>query len=104
MKFFTLILLSTLLVFQTGCMTVSGKAAGFLYTDSRHGEEATSNKRGAKTGKACQKSILGLVATGDASIEMAKENGRIRQISSVDAEVKNYLGLYGTYCTIVRGD
>jgi hypothetical protein len=101
MKYFIYLILP---LFATGCMTVPGKAAGFLYTKSKHGEQATSNKQGRRTGKACQTSILGLVATGDASIATAQKAGSISEITSVDAETSNMLGLYGKYCTVVRGN
>jgi hypothetical protein len=58
----------------------------------------------AKVGKATSTSILGLVATGDASIETAAKNGGIKTIKFVDYEVHNILGIYGQYTTIVYGD
>lgn len=104
MKKLMIATLTSAFLFTTGCMTVSGKAAGFLYTESKHGEQATANAGNSKEGKACQQSILGLIAMGDASIDKAKDEAGIRKISTVDAETKNYLGLYGTYCTVVRGE
>ncbi len=58
---------------------------------------------GAKEGKACAQSILGLVAQGDASIKAAAQQGGITKVSSVDHYTKNMLGVIGEYCTIVRG-
>lgn len=48
-------------------------------------------------------SYVGLIATGDASIAAAKKAGNITQVSSVDHYTKNILGVYGEYCTIVKG-
>jgi hypothetical protein len=77
-----------------------------------YGVYSTSGKMGLqdnggptiRTGKACMKSILSLAASGDASIEAAKANGNISRVSTIDYEVDNLLGIYGTYCTVVKGE
>jgi len=60
--------------------------------------------RGRKVGTATATSILGLIATGDASIEAATRNGGITKVKYVDYSVKNILGLFGEYTTTVYGD
>ena len=56
-----------------------GVANGFLYADSKAGEQVSENGVGtAKTGEACASSILGLVTTGDTSYVTAARNGNIR--------------------------
>lgn len=77
-------------------------AVGALYTGVTTGTSATSGST-AKMGMACNTSILGLVATGDASIAAAKAEGGISRVASVDYKAKNILGLYGKYCVIVHG-
>lgn len=57
-----------------------------------------------KVGVAKSTSVLGLVATGDASIKAAAANGGIRNIKYVDYDAKNILGVYGEYTTTVYGD
>jgi len=57
----------------------------------------------SKTGEACISSILGIVATGDASIEAAKKAGGISQIAHIDHEQFSVVGVYATSCTIVHG-
>jgi hypothetical protein len=57
-----------------------------------------------KTGETTCVSVLAVVATGDCSIEAAKKNGGITKVHSADWEVKNILGIYGTYKTIVSGE
>ncbi len=57
-----------------------------------------------KTGEACARSYLGVVAVGDASIEKAKANGSITKVATVDHETTNILYFYGSYCTIVTGE
>ncbi len=49
-------------------------------------------------------SVFGLVATGDASIEAAAKQGGITVIHHVDWEVKNILGIIGTYRCNVYGE
>lgn len=86
------------------CATTSSKVPGVLYTKTAHGEAVTEVEAGSKVGTACANSILGAIATGDASIEAARKNGRISKISQVDAETSSILGFYSTYCTVVRGN
>lgn len=86
-----------------GCAMARGPVTGLWYADTHSSVAATSNQAGNRVGEACANSILGLVATGDASIEAARRNGGITMISSVDEKASNILGVYATYCTIVRG-
>lgn len=58
---------------------------------------------GSKEGKACGKNILGIVATGDVSVETAKKNGKITNITAVTTEIKNMI-VMSDVCTIVRGN
>jgi len=76
---------------------------GTIYTGGKMGVQADSGS-GTKTGKACMQSILGLVAVGDASIEAAKAAGGIKKVTTINYEVQNILGIYGTYCLIVQGE
>ncbi len=67
--------------------------------------------RGTKVqGKACTSSILGLIATGDASLIEAEQNALLKAPGAtkltnvaVDFNVTNILGIYSTFCTIVTG-
>ena len=85
----------------TGCMGVATPAVGILITDVKW-DGHTSGKQGPKTGKACAKSVLALVASGDASIEAAAAEGGITNVTSVDHE-STWTLLFGEYCTIVHG-
>jgi hypothetical protein len=58
---------------------------------------------GTKQGQACARSYLGLIATGDASIEAAKRAGGITEVSVVDHHTTNVLGIVGDFCTVVKG-
>jgi hypothetical protein len=87
----------------TGCATVRSPLNGGLYSSVTSGMSATSNQAGSRVGEACATSILGIIATGDASIETARRNGGITMITSVDEASSNILTFYAKYCTIVRG-
>ena len=88
--------------FLSGCIAVYTPGIGLLYTEV-WGPVDAGGRVGAKEGQACIQSILGLVATGDASIKAAAKAGGITQINSVDHYTRNVLGIMGEFCTIVRG-
>ena len=83
-----------------GCATYMPH--GMIYTEGKMGVQAGSGAAD-KTGRACMTSILGLVATGDASLEAAKAAGGVKDIVSMNYEVKNILGVWGEYCLVVKG-
>ena len=88
--------------FLSGCIAVYTPAIGVLYTEV-YGPIDAGSRDGAKDGTSCAQSVLGLVATGDASIKAAARDGGITKIDSVDHFSKNILGIIGEFCTIVRG-
>ncbi|MDD2840085.1 MAG: TRL domain-containing protein [Rickettsiales bacterium] len=73
------------------------------FTDSVVNIDNVNFSNGTKEGKACGKNILWLYATGDMSVESAKKNGRIMNITSVTSEVNNMI-LMSEICTVVRGN
>ena len=87
----------------TGCMGVATPVAGWAYTEAQWDGVIEDGPAPTKTGKACATSILAMIATGDASLETAKANGGITQVAAVDHSAKNILGIWGEYCTIVKG-
>ena len=84
-----------------GCQGVYSPALGGLWMDVK-GPIDAGERVGAKEGQACAKSILGMFATGDASIKAAAANGGITRIDSVDHH-STWMVVMGEYCTIVRG-
>ena len=96
-------LILVLAVGFSGCISVATPAIGILITEVTW-DGSGMGAIGAKEGRACAQSILGLVANGDASIKAAADAGGITKISSVDHYTKNMLGVIGEYCTIVRGE
>jgi hypothetical protein len=96
-------LVATIGLTATGCMTVASPVAGWVFTDAKYGDTATTATAATKEGRACATSILAMVATGDASVAAAKANGGITEVSSVDHTAKNILGVFGEFCTVVKG-
>ena len=95
----------TATVVLTGCATST--PVGSLYTQVKLPVAVTEAKAAStklKVGKAECKSILGLVATGDASIDTAAKNAGITTIHHVDWEAENILGIIGTYRCVVYGE
>jgi hypothetical protein len=92
-----------LLITSACAMASKQPVTGFIYSDVTDATMATSNPVGTKKGEACSSSILGAYASGDSSIEAARRNGSITQITSVDTKTPGILGAYATSCTIVHG-
>ena len=57
-----------------------------------------------KMGVAQSRSIFGLIATGDSSVEAACHVGKITRIHHVDWEVESFFGIYSNYKTRVYGN
>ena len=88
----------------SGCMIVASPMLGTIYTEAKYGDTATDASGASKEGKACGQSILGWVATGDASVSTAKTTDNITTITIINHSAKNILGIIGEWCTIVRGN
>jgi len=87
----------------TGC--ASYQPMGVIYTKVSAGISAGGGPVAhTKVGTSEASSIMGMVATGDASIEAAVKNGNIKTIKYVDYHVENILGVIGKYTTTVYGD
>ena len=92
-----------LLTLFTGCATTY--PVGLIYTQVKLPVMVTPNNgKATKVGTAECRSVLSLVAEGDASIEAAKENGGITKVHHVDWEVENILGVIGKYKVTVYGE
>lgn len=90
-----------------GAIWISGCAApqpvGTIYTGMKLG--VSGNATGySKEGRATCRSIFSLFAFGDCSVETAAKAGSVTNVKIVDQEVKNILGIYGSYTTVVKGD
>ena len=77
---------------------------GAVYTAYSEPELVTSNVVGSKVGTAQTTSILGIIATGDGSIEKAAKSAGITKISHVDKKTSSVLGIYTTCKYFVYGE
>lgn len=91
-------------LFLSSCGGVKSPVMGLFYTDVTYGEGVTSNNLGTKVGKGTAKGYLGLIATGDASVESAAKAAGIKKISHVDAHANSILGIITTYEVVVYGE
>ncbi|MBR2145288.1 MAG: TRL-like family protein [Akkermansia sp.] len=95
-----LTLLATAAVVLSSC---GAPRVGSLFTDVK-APVAVGSGGGSRVGTSQSQTILGLVATGDASIAAAKRNGGISSVSTVDEHIYSILGIITTYTTTVRGN
>jgi len=100
--FLKVIAVGTVALVMTGC-SVSPVAGAFNFA-KWDGQIGNPNVSVQKSGEACARSILGIAAFGDASIEEAKRVGGIKKVATVDHRTTNVLYFYGEYCTIVYGE
>lgn len=88
----------------SGCAGVMTPAVGTIYSNTSAPIAATMASDYSKSGTASCSSILGMVATGDASITAAMRNGGITKIHHVDYNSTSILGLYAKMTTTVYGE
>ncbi len=91
------------LCFFMGCAMASSPVSGFIYMDVKGPITADAGASAVKEGTSCATSILGWVATGDASIEAAMKQGGISKVATIDSNSNGILGIYAKFCTVVRG-
>jgi hypothetical protein len=89
------------LVFAIGCVQ-SPTGPGLIYMNVKGPLGPAGGESAAKTGKSCARVVLALFAWGDASIESAKRNGGITEVTTIDHESFNLIG-FGSFCTVVYG-
>ena len=88
----------------SGCASASAPLTGILYSDVNYPITATASESGSKTGEASATSILGIYASGDASVAEAAKNGGISKVKTVDVKATSILGIYAKYTVVVTGE
>lgn len=91
------------MVYLSGCAAVPSHL-GFALIQADREPVTVTEAVPKKMGSACGFNILGILATGDISIENAKRNGGIRRVASVDKEVFSILGVFSSVCIKVSGE
>lgn len=104
MKLYQIAAVSLAASLLAGCANVATPTAGLFYTKVQGPITTGNGTNTTKTGQACATNILGIIATGDASIDAAKKAGGIATVSSVDHDSTSILGLYAKFCTVVKGN
>ena len=103
---FIVLALFTVILFSGCAAYTTAPALGTLYTETTApaavGEGV--NLENLKVGEGTVTSILGLIATGDASIRTAALSAGIQKIHFVDYKSTSILGLYATYTVLVYGE
>ncbi|MCK0537116.1 TRL-like family protein [Alcanivorax quisquiliarum] len=89
----------------SGCATATMPVNGFMYGNVKAPLAATAApEQATRVGRASARSILGLIASGDASIHAAARNGGIREIHYVDYESQNFFGIVAEFTVVVYGN
>lgn len=91
-------------VMLSSCAMVKSPLSATLYMDVKGPVAVTSNTGSSKVGSATATGILGLIATGDASIDAAAKKGGITKIHHVDEHATSILGIIAKYEVIVYGE
>ncbi len=105
MKVVLSVVAAVALVALEGCAVVASPTGnGLLYTGVKGPVAVGAATTAPKSGQACATNILGLITTGDASIDAAKTNGGIAKLATVDHASTSVLGLYSQFCTIAKGE
>jgi hypothetical protein len=87
-----------------GCAVVASPTSGTLFTAVKGPVTSGTAVEASRSGQSCAINVLGIVAVGDASIDAAKSNGGIKNVASVDTDSMAVLGLFGRFCTVVKGN
>lgn len=79
-----------------------------LFTDVTYNAPAASVKMDAnsfaKVGSSSGSNILGIIQTGDVSVNAAMKAGNITKVHHVDYQITNVLGLFATKVIYVYGE
>lgn len=89
----------------SGCATAVSPVNGAFYSNVKAPVLVTDNAdKPTKIGRASARSIMGIYAVGDASIETAAKNAGITHIHHVDYQSESMLGLVADFTVIVYGN
>jgi len=97
-----------IIIIGTMFLTSCAVPYGLFYNDTSAPAirvQAPLNSEGhSKVGTGVIKCYLGLISTGDISVETAMKNGNITKIHHIDLKAKNILGLYTEMTIYVYGE
>lgn len=102
-KLLTLCIVGSSLIVPGTVWAAGATPVGVIYNQTTTGLSTNNGIKPTKEGSTCSYSILSLIAFGDATVNRAKTDAGITKVASVDNSAFNILGVYGRYCTIVKG-
>ena len=100
-------ILALFAIMLTGCgAMVASPVTGTLSTNVSGpvGLASGDNQPDLKVGTGSVTSVLGLIASGDASIRTAAQSANIQKIYYVDYKSTGVLGIFATYTIYVYGE
>ena len=84
---------------------VSGSGCVYMNVTAPLDTDLDRTELGSKVGKSEARSVLGLIAWGDAGTQAAARDGDIKTLNHADTEMFSILGfVYGRTRTVVYGD
>lgn len=89
---------------MSSCAAVQSPVSAWAYVDVKGPLAVTGNSGSSKVGTAECQGILGLIATGDASVQTAAKSAGISKIHHVDYESSSILGIIAKYKVVVYGE
>lgn len=104
MKIKLLTILASLILVTSCSGNANRSGPGLIYTGTTDAIAFDNAIKPSRKGEACSTKVLSLVTFGDASVEAAKKDADIKKIATADTKYFNILGVYGTACTVVRGE
>ena len=81
-----------------------GLYANVNYAADALAVECNANIKRENVGQSSATNILGIINTGDISIEAAMKNGKITKIHHIDMKIESVLGLYAKKTIIIYGE
>jgi hypothetical protein len=107
MKKIILVLILSIVTFLSS--NIASNARGLLYTNTNYpvtatGVQSPDDLDSLKEGESSSLNILGLVETGDASINKAAKDANIKNINFIDVNVKSIFLFYTRITTHVYGE
>jgi hypothetical protein len=102
--------LAAFMLSMTGCGAMIAMGGGGLFYQDTKMPSASIAYYGkttdgmTKVGKGSCTAILGILITGDASLDASMRAAGITKLHHVDTQVTNILGIIATYTTIAYGE
>ena len=98
-------LLAISLLVLSGCAApLASSGPGMIFTDVKEAVQANNGVAAPKRGEACAQNILGIVSTGDSTVETAKRMANINSVATIDRSFWSILSVYAKACTVVSGN